>query len=221
MEEEVKKEKKSKVGLILVGIIIYTLIVIFLTVDVYQGIIENNSNKDSSNDNLFNIDIFKDENEDLSINKSEENTSKVVNLNFNETVTKEGKYQLTVLGYNVAKKILPANTSGYYSYYEAKEEGHQYLELKYNYKNLATAGVEADEISSIKIKYANQYEYTGFAVIEDSDGDFTYANITDIAPLTVGKMHYLFDIPDEVANGTESIVATMTVGNDTYEIKIR
>lgn len=238
MEENVKKGKKSKVILILIGIVIYTLLVIYLTVDVYKGILEKRindafnetfnedtlfENQDEENEDNIIINSNDKEDDDISISNKEDNeeASKATKLNFNDTVTKEGKYELTVTGYNIAKKILPPNTSGYYSYYEAKEDGHQYLELKYNYKNLESSGVDADEVATIKIKYADKYEYTGFSVIQDSESDFTYSNITEISPLTVGKLHYLFDIPDEVANGTGSIVATITVGNDVYEITIR
>jgi hypothetical protein len=139
----------------------------------------------------------------------------------NETVTKENQYELTVTGINFGKTILPPNTSGYYSYYEAKADGHQYLEVKYNYKNLSSSNITADDTASMTIKYDNTYLYTGFSVIEDDDSDFTYANITNIAPLTTGKLHYLFDVPDEVVNSSNSIVATIKVGTNTYEITLR
>ena len=80
--------------------------------------------------------------------------------------------------------------------------------------------IGADGVGSVKIKYADKYEYTSFSIIEDG-GDFTYSNITNIDPLTVGKPHYLFDIPDEVANNEDSIVAYITIKGSTYELKIR
>lgn len=144
-----------------------------------------------------------------------------IKLAMNETVTKDNKYELTVIGTNFGKTILPPNTSSYYTYYEAKTDGHQYLEVKYNYKNLAESNVRSDNILSMTIKYDNKYEYTGFCVIEDDESDFTYANITNIAPLTTGKLHYLFDLPDDVVNGEGSIVATLKSGNDIYEIVLR
>ena len=95
------------------------------------------------------------------------------------------------------------------------------VEVKYDYKNLEESNDIKKKTASMTIKYDNKYEYTGFCVIEDADSDFTYANITNIAPLTIGKLHYLFDIPDEVAYGNGSIVATIKCGSDTYEIVLR
>ena len=153
--------------------------------------------------------------------KANKSSKKSTSIVIDQTVIQEDAYEVTIIGYDFGKKIMPSNPPSYYTYYEAKEDGHQYLDLKLNYKNLEATGIDADTVASAKLKYAGKYEYTSFSVIEDSDGDFTYSNITDISLLTVGKMHYLFEIPDEVADGTESLVATITVKGNTYEFVIR
>ena len=236
--EEVSKKDvpllKRKSFLILLTVIIYTAVVVVVTVKIDRKIIAYQIQKgfeeafsfdDVDFDIDFDDDVDFDDDIDFKDNTSKKKEStpskKATVLEANQVVTKEGSYELSVTGFDIAKKILPPDTSGAYSYYEVKTDGHQYLDLKIDYKNLEASGISADEAASAKIKYAGKYEYTSFSVIEDGDGDFTYSNITEIAPLTVGKMHYLFDIPDEVANGTDSIVATISVKGNTYEFSIR
>ena len=210
------KDKKN----IIIGLCVLIIIVLigFIGYLSKSQLAEKNNNKDSS------IKITSDQvsTDEVTVNKNENVVKEdIKQLNINDVATKENKYELTVLGSNFAKTINPPNTSGFYSYYEAKEDGHQYLEVKYNYKNLSENNIGADDVVTMTIKYNNKYEYTGFSVIEDSDSDFTYTNITNIAPLTTGKLHYLFDIPDEVADSDSSIVATIKCGGDTYMVNLR
>ncbi|MBR2744738.1 MAG: hypothetical protein IKE01_05545 [Clostridia bacterium] len=206
-----------------ITIIVESIIIVVLLILLFISVIGLTNNKNTLfTESSINTVSGEMGDKDITISKNKEQTKNdVVKLNLNETVTKESKYELTVLGINFGKTILPPNTGSFYTYYEAKTDGHQYLEMKYDYKNLQESNVRADSITSITIKYDNKYEYTGFCVIEDKDGSFTYANITNIAPLTTGKLHYLFDIPDEVANGEGSIVAKINCGSDTYEIILR
>lgn len=221
-ENNSKSKLDSKLILILVLLLIIIALVLFIVFSKSNNDLENDNASSNDNiskieDNTTNSNVANETNNNV-INKIETKESK--NINYNETVTKEEKYELTMKTHRFGKTIEPPNTSGYYRYYDASE-GHQYLEIVFDYKNLTTSVVRADNISSIKIKYNDKYEYSGFAVIEDSDGDFTYANITSIAALSTGKMHYLIEVPDEVAKDTGSIVATVKCGQDEYKLNIR
>lgn len=217
-----KNKKILRIVIILIAILVYTIIVVNITIKCYENKSSEKSNINNSSDDIS-IDSAKETQDDsgISITQQEKEEGTAAKIKLNDKITKESKYEMTVVDYEFAKKILPPNTSSYYTYYEAKEDGHQYLDIKLNYKNLDYTDITADEVGSIKIKFANKYEYTSFSIIEDSDGDFTYSNITSIAPLTTGKLHYLFDIPDEVANSSEPIVAYITIGKDMYELAIR
>lgn len=230
-EDEKENNSKFKLDSKIIFILILLMIIIALVLVIIFS--KNNNGLENKNVNS-NVNITKIEDNhkennttdsktenktnNTSINKIEVEESK--NINYNETITKEEKYELTMKTHRFGKTIEPPNTSGYYRYYDASE-GHQYLEIVFDYKNLTASDVRADKISSIKIKYNDKYEYSGFAVIEDSDGDFTYSNITSIAALSTGKMHYLIEVPDEVVNDTASIVATIKCGQDDYKLNIR
>lgn len=208
----------------IVAIIIYTVVIVQVTLKTYAKNTTQNIKISSENENNVNNNEMGNTNtSDVSVSKSDNSTNNnnSVKINLNDVISKDSKYEATVTGFEFAKQILPPNTSGYYSYYEAKEEGHQYLDIKLNYKNLDGTEITANKVGSMKIKFANKYDYTSFCIIEDSEGDFTYSNITSITPLTTGKLHYLFDVPDEVVNSSESIVAYITIGTENYELIIR
>ena len=211
--EERKDVKKT---IIIVESIVIVVLLLFISIILSMNNIIKNSSETYTTISNQNTD------RGITISKNNEQTkNETIKINLNEKVAKENKYEITILGIDIAKTILPPNVSSFYTYYEAKTDGHQYLEVKYDYKNLGESNIRADNTISMTIKYDNKYEYTGFSVIEDDDGDFTYSNITNIAPLTTGKMHYLFDIPDEVVNGEGNIVAKIKCGSDTYEIVLR
>lgn len=227
MEEEKKEKRTPKVKMDTKTIFILILVLVIIALVLFIAFSKNNKVSQDSDDKKTTISKIEDANQDTkttnednntTINKIEKKEEQIIN--YDETITKDEKYELTIKKHNLGKVIDPPNTSGYYRYYEATD-GHQYLEIVYDYKNLGTSDVRADKVSSIKIKYNDKYDYSGFAVIEDSDGDFTYSNITSIAALSTGRMHYLIEVPDEVANDTAPIMATVKCGQDTYQLNIR
>lgn len=122
---------------------------------------------------------------------------------------------------NITNDVMPPNPGNWYSHYEA-DAGKVYVDICFAYKNISGANVDADEVISAKMKYADKYEYTGFSMIEeDSRADFTYSNITSIAPLSTEYVHYLFEVPEEVQTSTESVVITFTVDGNTYTYTVR
>ncbi len=227
--EDTEKKINNKLAIkIVVGLlilIIYTIIVIILTARFCVIYINNSREANNNISSQVNVEnkVEEQNNSDITITEQnqEENINNVATIKLNDKVTKESKYEMTVVDYDFSKKVLPPNTSSFYTYYEAKEDGHQYLDIQIKYKNLDYTDIGADDVGSVSIKFDDKYEYNGFCIIEDTDRDFTYANITSIEPLTEGNLHYLIDVPDEVANGEESIVAYINIGSDKYELKIR
>lgn len=122
---------------------------------------------------------------------------------------------------NIDTVIEPPQPADYYTYYEA-DDGKVFVDFCVAYKNWKSTGIRADDVISAKLTYAGKYEYTGSAMIEqESRGDFTYANITDIAPLTTEYVHILFAVPEEVESSTDSVVIDFTIGGNTYSYTVR
>ncbi len=122
---------------------------------------------------------------------------------------------------NITKIVYPPSPASFYSYYEAGD-AKLYVDLCVAYKNLTTNAIGADEVVSAKLTYDDKYEYAGFSCIEeDNRGDFTYSNITSINPLSTEYVHYLFEVPEVVGQGSESIVLNIRISGNDYTYTMR
>ena len=134
-------------------------------------------------------------------------------------VTKDAEFNIDYA--DMTNDVMPPSPGNWYSHYEAGS-GKVYVDICFAYKNTSGKNVRADSVISAELKYANKYDYSGFSMIEeDSRGDFTYSNITSIAPLTTEYIHYLFEVPEEVQNSTESIVITFSISGNAYTYAVR
>jgi len=121
----------------------------------------------------------------------------------------------------ITKDVIPPKPGDWYSHYEA-DDGKVYVDLCVAYKNWETSSVMADDVMSAKLTYAGKYEYRGFSVIEENNrGDLTYSNITGISPLTTEYLHYLFEVPEEVATSSEGIEIELIIEGNKYMYKVR
>lgn len=122
---------------------------------------------------------------------------------------------------DITDDVMPPQPGDWYSHYEA-DDGKVYVDFCVGFKNWKTKDVGADDVMSAVLTYAGKYEYNGFSMIEeDSRGDFTYSNITSIAPLTTEYLHYLFEVPAEAETSSESIEIEFVIAGNTYTYKVR
>lgn len=130
--------------------------------------------------------------------------------------------EFAVVYADLKKEVLPPNPDSYYTYYPEKD-GMTYLDVAVSVKNLRTTARTADEFATAKAICGAGYEYTGFSIIEESGGgDFTYTNITNVAPLETAILHYLISIPNELADD-ESVPITLelTMLDCDYVLQVR
>ena len=148
-----------------------------------------------------------------------ENTSweKFTKLSLNNLVTEVDYAEMTIKKAEFNSTVKPTKASGYYSYYEVKDNANTYAHLIIDFKNLKTTGTNADEIASVRVVYDNKYEYRGFSAIEEDGGsDLTYTNIIRIDPLTVGTIHYIFEVPKEVKDSGLPVVFVISLNKTNY-----
>ena len=137
-----------------------------------------------------------------------------------EVISLEGVCEFYVEHAVVTDDVMPPAADGVYSHYKA-ENGKVYVDLCLAYKNLKSKGVDADSVLSGKLIYQGKYEYNGFSMIEeDGRSDFTYSNITSIAPLATEYLHYLFQVPEQVESEGGSLEIRFTVNGNTYFYQI-
>lgn len=122
---------------------------------------------------------------------------------------------------NITNDVKPKSPANFYTHYVA-DSGKVYVDFCIAYKNTSGSDIGADKVMSASLKYADKYDYNGFSMIEeDNRGDFNYSNITSIAPLTTEYVHYLFEVPDEVKNSSESVVIYFNVDGSEFEYAVR
>lgn len=130
--------------------------------------------------------------------------------------------EFTVVYADLKKEVLPPNPDSYYTYYSEKD-GMTYLDVAVSVKNLRTTARTADEFGTAKAVCGAGYEYTGFSIIEENGGgNFTYTNITNIAPLETAVLHYLISIPNELADDASvPISLELTMLDCDYVLTVR
>ena len=122
---------------------------------------------------------------------------------------------------NITDDVMPPAPDSFYSHYVA-EDGKVYVDICIAYKNLSTGDRSADEIINGVLVYSGKYEYRGFSIIEENNrGDFTYSNITSIAPLATEYVHYLFEVPMEVGSSAEPIEIEFSIEGNKYFYTVR
>lgn len=142
------------------------------------------------------------------------------NISTGETVsTKNAEFFVDYA--NITSDVMPPHPANWYSHYEA-DNGKVYVDFCVGYKNISNRSVGADDVISAKLKYADKYDYTGFSMIEeDNRSDFTYSNITGIAPLNTEYIHYLFSVPEEVETSGDTIVISFRIDGNDYTYTVR
>lgn len=152
---------------------------------------------------------------------SKKDTQDIKEIKNNDTII-ISDYEFTLNNVSFSYDVKPANPPSWYSHYEAKS-GKVYIFIDANIKNTGKTDLRCDKAYSVKADYNNGYTYDGFNVAEDSDGDFTYANITSITPLETLGDYYLIEVPEEVQNNSEtplSLIFTLK-DNSKYKYVIR
>lgn len=155
--------------------------------------------------------------------ETEETTSpeeKIKKVSIGKTIKTED-YDFTLRKVELSYDVNPDNPPSYYTHYPA-ENGQVYIHVDADIKNTQKQDLECDEIYGVKADYDDGYTYDGFAVAEDTDGDFTYANITQVNPLQTLGVHTLVDCPEEVETSDKSLKIIITMSDDSqYEYVIR
>ncbi len=187
----------------------------------------------NNNDNLSSNTDDTQQNEDLVIKKenTQEDTAlkektdpkeiKIKSIKKGEVVTIEDYCEFVIDDIKFAKEIIPPNPSEFYTYYEIKEPDTIFLDTVITIKSLLESGRFANEFASVKAIYDNKYEYETFSTAEESGGsNFTYTNIVSIEPLKKKTLHFLAEVPDEVASMDRPVSVLIVVDGKEFKYDI-
>ena len=133
-----------------------------------------------------------------------------------DTLLYPNVFEIKMTSMEFATAVSPPNPDEYYTYYEVKEPEKVFIHTVFDVKNLKGIALNADEVLEVMAVYDEKYEYTSFSTIEEGNGsDFTYSNITDISPLTYGKLHFLTEVPVEVRDSGKPVKIVIKANNKT------
>jgi len=159
--------------------------------------------------------------EDLSDSTNE--ISKLIpvpSIKLGKTV-KTKSYEFTLNNVELPYDVVPETNKMLYSHYVA-DSGQVYIHVDADVKNIAKQNLSCDEIYSVTADYNDGYTYDGFSIVEDTDGDFTYANITSLKPLQTLGVHNLINCPEEIETSDKPLFITITLSDSTkYKYIIR
>lgn len=157
-------------------------------------------------------------------NKNGNNIKKVLQaktININEK--QENKdWEITIKKSGFTQDVKPSNPGSYYTHYQVDNTDNTYFYLILEAKNISNLGLRADKVAKVKMIYDNKYEYNTFSTIEYKNGEsFTYTNITDIDPLTSGKLYYLVEVPKAIGEDSKPVKCEITVNENQYIYNVR
>lgn len=158
-------------------------------------------------------------NDEPQLSETENNIS-IQEINIGETII-TSQIEFTLNGVEFSHDVMPQNPPSFYTHYPANA-GQVYIHIDFDIKNLAKSNLECDEVYGVTADYNQGYTYQGGAIVEDTDGDFTYANITSINPLQTLGVHCLIDCPEEVETSTNPLYLIITLNDGSqYKYTIR
>ena len=205
---------KSKVLLIGLAILIYTIIVASVTVKIDRKILVHKIQK--SFQEVFNINGSNSNKIENKIVKDEKKPKKEARkLNLNETVTIGDVMELTLEGSDWVDEIKPSNTENGYSYYEDKP-GEKYFVIKGKVKNIAGEDLDMDYINQSKIIVNDKYKANVEIQAEDSNGTSFYG---EIKPLQTLNIIAYASLSDEAYDICKEVRCDIDIVNDSTHIK--
>lgn len=208
---------KSKWFIISLAVIVYTAIVVGITVKVDRKIIANQIQK--SFQDVFSFDDEKDESSNTIKNnasdkeKDPEKVEKKINLN--QTVKIGDVMELTLESSEWLEEIKPSNTSGVYSYYENKE-GEKYFVVRGKIKNIAGENLDIQYANKSQILINDMYKANVTFEAEETDGTSFYG---DIKPLQTLNIIAYASVSDDAYNICENIKLTTNMVSDSAYVR--
>lgn len=142
---------------------------------------------------------------------ADEKTAEVEEIKLGDSVETDS-FTLKLNKVEIMRRVEPDNPPSYYTYYQA-EADHTYIYVNASVTNKEKYSLECDEIYSVTADFDGGYEYKGFNIADDNDGDFTYANITSVEPLETRGVHCLVDCPQVVEEEGKPLFITISLKN--------
>lgn len=126
-----------------------------------------------------------------------ETLANTIPLAVGQSVEDEDYASIQLQSVEYTSDLLPSNTSSYYTHYEVDNADNIYLVTKFDVTNYQGTAKQQDSFVSVKAVYMDKYTYTGFVVVEDTDGE-GFGRYESIDPLSTRHLFVLIEVPKVV-----------------------
>lgn len=150
--------------------------------------------------------------------RAEEKAKKLTKGKIIEKDTVEVEYR----GYQITTKLLPTDTSGYYSYYQADDD-EIFLDFIFKVSNNGKYDLNLNSlVSNVKADYDGGFLYDNYSCYYISDGDIEYVFDWDyLEPLKSATFHLAVRVPRKIADTEKSLIVSFDICNKEQKIQIR
>lgn len=115
------------------------------------------------------------------------------------------------------RKVMPPAPNTGYNYYAA-DEGKVYIDMCIAYKNTSSKKIRADKAVSAKLE---QSEAQTTVAEQLNRSMFDYANLVNIIPLGTEYIHYIFQVPEEIATNDEPVTISLKIDGNRYTYSVK
>ncbi len=115
------------------------------------------------------------------------------------------------------KDVKPPNPGVAYRHYAA-EDGKILLDFCIAYKNTSSQKIAASKTASVKL---DQAEAHASVAEEGNRSQFEYSDLVNIIPLCTEYVHWVFQVPEEMASGGGQMTISFKIDGNSYTYAIR
>ena len=139
----------------------------------------------------------------------------------NEPCVVSEKCTVEYKGSAFEKKINPSKAEEFGSSYENHLESNVYMDVVIAYTNTSADAIRGSEAIKMTSRCDNT-EYNCFTAIETDEGkNIEFSNNVDIAPGSTALIHCIFDVPRDTDKNCQNIMAELVAHNKSYIIDVK
>ena len=212
-------KNKKKLIILCAAILVYSLILVGVTVKVDRVVIAKQFEK-SWQDAFSEFEDSFDDDDDffgISDNTGTEESEPEVEakpISLNKTVTIGDVMELTLESSEWVDEIMPSNTSDFYSY-KSDVEGEKFFVVKGKVKNIAGETIDITYANESQLLINDTYKANVNIEAEESDGSSFYG---DIKPLQTLNIVVYASVSDELFDIADNVKLTLNMLSDSSKI---
>lgn len=164
---------------------------------------------------------------DIQIQKNQSDSSDVVEqsttapakqIKIGDKITFDNM-EICINSVDIKHKVVPDNTNGVYSYYEA-DKGNVYIVVDADVKNNAKESLDCDDIGSAKAVYDDGYVYDSCFIVGEDDDD-SFSTLSEVNPLETKGVKWLITCTEEIEKTNSKLFVELSLNGERFILNLR